>query len=180
MEKRFNLHKSVPTLQVQFNNARQSENEDIDEWADRLLALADKACCGLPDEYGTNQVVITLCQGCLDKTVGSVAAPFQPKTVEDALERIKWLQHSNQAIFGGTVRTKGPSIKTDNTDVSVNVTKPEETTTKVMEKHMDSIKSVIQDTMKTIHENINTVQSNVNKVQTDVRSLEQRWRKELK
>jgi hypothetical protein len=63
-----------------------------------------KACCDLPDEYGTNQVVITLCQGCLDKTVGSVAAPFQPKTVEDALERIKWLQHSNQAIFGGTVR----------------------------------------------------------------------------
>jgi hypothetical protein len=39
MEKRFNLHKLVATLQVQFNNARQSENEDIDEWADRLLAL---------------------------------------------------------------------------------------------------------------------------------------------
>jgi hypothetical protein len=27
MEKRFNLHKLVATLQVQFNNARQSENE---------------------------------------------------------------------------------------------------------------------------------------------------------
>jgi hypothetical protein len=55
------------------------------------------------------------------------------------LERIKWLQHSNQTIFGGTVRTKDPSIETDNTDASVNETKPEETTTKVMEKHMDSI-----------------------------------------
>jgi hypothetical protein len=62
---------------------------------------------------------------------GSVAASFQPKTVEGALERIKWLQHSNQAIFGGTVRTKDPSIETDNTDASVNVTKTEETTTKV-------------------------------------------------
>jgi hypothetical protein len=45
---------------VQFNNARQSENEDIDEWADRLLALADKAFCDLSDEYVTNQVVIKL------------------------------------------------------------------------------------------------------------------------
>jgi hypothetical protein len=43
----------------------------------------------------------------------------------------------------------------------VNVTKPEETTTKVIEKDMDSIKSVIQDTMQTIHENIDKVQSNV-------------------
>jgi hypothetical protein len=179
MEKRFNLHKLVPTLQVQFNNARQNENEDIDEWADRLLALADKAFRDLPDEYVTIQVVIKLCQGCLNKNVGSVAASFQPKTVEDALEIIKWLQHGNQAIFGGTVRTKDPSIKTDNTDVSINVTKPEETTTKVMEKHKDNIKPVIQDTMKTIHENIDKVQSNVEKVQTDVRSLEQGWRNEL-
>jgi hypothetical protein len=99
MEKRFNLHKSEATLQVQFNNARQSENEDIDEWADGLLVLADKAFRNLPDEYVTNQVVIKLCQGCLDTNVGSVAAPFQPKTVEYALERIKWLQHGNQAIL---------------------------------------------------------------------------------
>ena len=97
-----------------------------------MLALADKACRDLPDEYVTNQVVIKLCQGCLDKNVGSVAAPFQPKTVEDALERIKWLQHGNLAIFGGTVRTKDPSIENDNTDVSINVTTPEETTTKVI------------------------------------------------
>ena len=96
--------------------------------------MADKAFHDLPDDYVTNHVVIKLCQGCIDKNVGSVAASFQPKTVEDALERIKWLQHSNQAIFSGTVRTKDPSIETDNTDVSVNVTKPEETTTKVMEK----------------------------------------------
>ena len=138
---------------------------------DGLLALADKAFRHLSDEYVTNRVVIKLCQGCLDKNVGSVAAHFQPKTVEYALERIKWLQHSNQAIFGGTVRTKGPSIKTDNTDVSINVTKPEETITKVIEKLMDSIKYVVQDTMKNIHENIDKVQSNVDKVQTDVRSL---------
>ena len=62
MEKRFNLRKLVATLQVQFNNARQSENEDIDEWTDRLIALADKAFCDLPDEYVKNQVVIKLCQ----------------------------------------------------------------------------------------------------------------------
>jgi hypothetical protein len=64
------------------------------------------------DEYVTKQVVIKLCQGCIDKNIGSVAASFQPKTVEGAFEGIKWLQHSNQTIFGGTVRTKAPSIET--------------------------------------------------------------------
>ena len=99
-----------------------------------MLAFAHKAFRDIPDEYVTKHLVIKLCQGCIDKNIGSVAASFQPKTVEGALERIKWLQHSNQTIFDGTVRTKDPSIETDNTDASVNVTKPEEATTKVMEK----------------------------------------------
>jgi hypothetical protein len=60
MEKRFNLHKLVATLKVQFNNARQSENADIDEWADRLLALADKACRDLPD-IGADDVCLLKC-----------------------------------------------------------------------------------------------------------------------
>jgi septation ring formation regulator EzrA len=64
------------------------------------------------------------------------------------------------------------AIPTLKIDASVNETKPEQTTTKVMEKHMDSIQSVIQDTMKTVHENIDKVQSNVDKVHTDVRRLE--------
>ena len=181
MEKRFNLRKLVATLQVQFNNARQSENEDIDEWADRLLALADKAFRDLPEDYVTNQVVTKLCQGCLDKQVGSVAASFQPKSVEDALERIKWLQYSNQAIFGRTVRTRDPSIEVDNTDVSVQVTKVADVApNNVMEKHIDSLKNVIQDTMKTFNHNIDKVQTNVEKVQTDMKNLERQIRQELK
>jgi uncharacterized protein YlxP (DUF503 family) len=42
MEKRFNLRKSVATLQVQFNNARQSENDDIDEWARWVVSIGYK------------------------------------------------------------------------------------------------------------------------------------------
>jgi esterase/lipase len=86
--------------------------------------------------------------------------------VTGAIFRFGCLQ--NLATWPYPWHTKGPSIKTDNTDVSVNVTKPEETTTKVIEKDMDSIKSVIQDTMQTIHENIDKVQSNVDNVHTDV------------
>jgi hypothetical protein len=56
------------------NNARQSEIVDIVEWADMLLALAHKAFHDLPGEYVTKQVVIKLCQGCIDKNIGSVAA----------------------------------------------------------------------------------------------------------
>jgi uncharacterized protein YlxP (DUF503 family) len=40
MEKRFNLRKLVATLQVQFNNARQSEIEDFDEWPTKLFVIS--------------------------------------------------------------------------------------------------------------------------------------------
>jgi hypothetical protein len=68
----------------------------------RFLALAHKAFRDLPDEYVTKQVVIKLCQGCIDKNIGSVAASFQPKTVEGALERIKWFLFGSLAVFGLT------------------------------------------------------------------------------
>jgi hypothetical protein len=50
----FILRKLVATVQTQFNNARQSEIVDSDEWADRFLALAHKAFRDLPDEYVTS------------------------------------------------------------------------------------------------------------------------------
>jgi hypothetical protein len=49
MEQLFILRKLVATVQTQFNNARQGEIVDSDEWADRLLALAHKAFRDLPD-----------------------------------------------------------------------------------------------------------------------------------
>ncbi|VDI78143.1 Hypothetical predicted protein, partial [Mytilus galloprovincialis] len=40
MEKRFNLRKLTETVRIQFQSARQSPGEDLDDWAERLLSLA--------------------------------------------------------------------------------------------------------------------------------------------
>ena len=70
--------------------------------------MADKAFNELPEEYVTSEVINTLCQGCLDKHAGSVAASFRPRTVDayEALERMKWQQYSDKAVFGTNVRTR--------------------------------------------------------------------------
>lgn len=87
MEKRFNLRKLTETVRIQFQSARQAPGEDLDDWGERLLSLADKAFSELPEECVTSEIINKLCQGCLDNHAGSVAASF--KTVDEALEKIK-------------------------------------------------------------------------------------------
>lgn len=99
MEKRFDLKELIQEYQRQFESARQTENEELYEWLDRLWTLSDKAFRDLPFEYVMNKIIMKLCQGCYDKEAGSVALSFQPKTLDEALEKIKWVQHCNKVIF---------------------------------------------------------------------------------
>jgi hypothetical protein len=43
LEKRFGCRELPETAQVQFNNARQTPEELLDDWADRILSLATRA-----------------------------------------------------------------------------------------------------------------------------------------
>ncbi|VDI04227.1 Hypothetical predicted protein [Mytilus galloprovincialis] len=106
MEKRFNLRKLTETVRIQFQSARQSPGEDLDDWAERLLSLADKAFGELPEEFVTSEVITKLCHGTVDKHAGSVAASFRHKAVDEALERIKWQQYNDKALSGQYVRTR--------------------------------------------------------------------------
>lgn len=76
MEKRFNLRKLTETVRIQFQSARQAPGEDLDEWAERLLSLADKAFGDLPEEYVTSEVINKLCQGCVANMQGVWLRPF--------------------------------------------------------------------------------------------------------
>jgi hypothetical protein len=40
LEKRFGFRELPETAQVQFNNARQTPDELLEDWADRVLSLA--------------------------------------------------------------------------------------------------------------------------------------------
>jgi hypothetical protein len=42
LEKRFGFRELLETAQVQFNNARQTPDELLEDWADRVLSLATR------------------------------------------------------------------------------------------------------------------------------------------
>ena len=45
-----------------------------------------------------------LCQGAADKEAGSYASNIRPKHIEEAIDKMRWYQHSYQAIFGRNPR----------------------------------------------------------------------------
>ena len=105
-EKRFGYQDLPETLQMQFLGARQKSNESIEDWADRVLSLATRAFRDLPDDHMYRQAILRLCQGCIDKEAGKSAATSRPLSIEDAVDKIKWYQHTVKAIYGQSVKTR--------------------------------------------------------------------------
>ena len=81
---------SPETAQVQFNNARQTPDELLEDWADRVLSLATRAFRDLPETHMYKQAVVRLCQGAADKEAGSYASNIRPKNIEEAIDRMRW------------------------------------------------------------------------------------------
>jgi len=94
------------TLQMQFLGARQKSGESIEDWTDRILSLATKAFRDLPDEHMYQQAILRLCQGCIDKEAGKNAATSRPLSIEDAVDKMKWYQHTVKAMYGQSVKTR--------------------------------------------------------------------------
>ena len=187
MEKRFNLKKLTETVQIQFQGARQSPGEDLDDWAERLLSLADKAFTDLPEDYVTSEVITKLCQGCVDKYAGSVAASFRPKTVDEALERIKWQQYNDKAVFGISVRTRDTRENYEDTDsgdgetqvVNSVTTEGRDPIVKCVEKISDSVDKNLKSFQSHIGQVQDNMSQNINAVQEEMKNMERRWRKEI-
>lgn len=117
LEKRFNFVDLPETLQVQFMGAHQNATEKLEDRADRLLSLAMKAFRDLPEEHIYSQAVWRFCQGCCDKEAGQNAAMSRPKSMEEAIDKIKWYQHTTKAIYGKPVRRREFSDDSDNATV---------------------------------------------------------------
>lgn len=84
--------------------AHQKVTEKLEDWADRLLSLAMKAFLEIPEEHIYSQAVWRFCQGCCDEEAGQHAAISRPKSMEEAVNKVKWYQHTTKAIFGKLVR----------------------------------------------------------------------------
>jgi hypothetical protein len=58
LEKRFGFRELPETAQIQFNNARQTPDELLEDWADRVLSLATRAFRDLPETHMYQQAVV--------------------------------------------------------------------------------------------------------------------------
>ena len=104
MEKRFGLRDLPEASQMQFTYARQTPEETIPDWADRVLHLATKAFPGLPEHHIQKQIVLRFCQGCNDREAGQYAINTQPVNLEAAIDSVRWYQHTHRVIFGRAKR----------------------------------------------------------------------------
>ena len=100
LEKRFGFRELPEMAQVQFSNARQTPEDLLEDWADRVLSLATRAFRELPENHMYQQAVVRFCQGAADKEAGSYASNIRPSTMDDAIDQMRWHQHNHQAIYG--------------------------------------------------------------------------------
>lgn len=94
-DKRFGTSAPNLTHQLNFQSATQKSGESLREWADRVLTLATRAFPQLPDIQ--TQAIPRLCYGAEDVDAGLHALDGSPKTVEEALDRMQYYQHSRRS-----------------------------------------------------------------------------------
>ena len=114
MGRRFDYQEPPEAAQLEFSTARQGAEEPLLEWADRVHALAARAFSEVQDGYAQRQMVLRLCQGCVDKDAGCHALDRHPITMDEAVEAINWHHHSRRAIYGRSRQTKVLAVSSGN------------------------------------------------------------------
>ncbi|KAL8574972.1 hypothetical protein ACOMHN_064503 [Nucella lapillus] len=98
LETRFGTVELVETVRIQFQQSSQQTDESYEDWADRVRTLATPAFRDLPEKFGLQEAIAKFCQGSLDIEAGKHAYLIRPKSMEEALGRIKQHQHISKAM----------------------------------------------------------------------------------
>ncbi|CAC5393110.1 unnamed protein product [Mytilus coruscus] len=85
--------------QVQFQTSAQGEKETLEEWVERVLSLATRAYSRYSEQLMTEQAIMRFCQGCNDTVAGTEACISKPKSMDAALDMIRWCQHTRKAVI---------------------------------------------------------------------------------
>ena len=100
LENRFGAKELPATAQGLFQQATQAPRETLEDWADRVMSLATRAFRDLPEQYSNSQAVVRFCQGLADKEAGHHVCIREPKSIEEALNGVKWYQYVHQSMYG--------------------------------------------------------------------------------
>ena len=91
---RYDTTELIEISRLNFNQSHQYADEELNDWADRSLVLAQRAGRDL------SEAIVKFCHGCNDMKAGQVASYLNPKTMEEAINKIKWHQHTIDATYG--------------------------------------------------------------------------------
>lgn len=92
--------------QMNFQSATQHSRESLHQWADRILTLATYAFPGVPDVHV--YAIPRLCFGAENQDAGLHAFDGQPKTVEEAVDRMLYYQFTQRNRPAHSVRKMSP------------------------------------------------------------------------
>ena len=106
LESRFGAKELPATAQGLFLQATQAPRETLEDWADRIMTLATRAFKDLPEHYSNSQAVVRFCQGLTDKEAGHHVCIQEQKSMEQALNGIKWYQYVHQSMYTETHRDR--------------------------------------------------------------------------
>ncbi|KAH3701154.1 hypothetical protein DPMN_076137 [Dreissena polymorpha] len=99
LERRFGCQELPETAMIKFSNACQQKDEFLDDWADRVMTLATHAFRDLPDEHMNRQTILRFCHGLVDEHVGEGVANMRPTTMEEAIDKVKWMKYTRGFIY---------------------------------------------------------------------------------
>lgn len=88
------------SAQAKLAQAAQQQNENMEDRADRIQALAVEAFRNLPEDYCNQQAIDRFCQGLIDTGAGHSAFMKQHNTIEAAMNYVRLFQHSKKAMVG--------------------------------------------------------------------------------
>ena len=140
LEERFDAKELPATAQGRFQAISQGVGESLDEWSDRVLTLATKAFRDLPQVYATEQAVAKFCHGLQDRETGRQVSIQQPKSIGEAIEKIKMFNHIQLAC--APAQRDGHKGKSDETK-RVHMVNPEQTTQPVSGLAVDKLTQVM-------------------------------------
>ena len=110
MEMRFDRKEDQQTLVLQFNNLRQTVDESIEDWSERVMTLGHEAFNSIAPEFVEHQIVYRFCTGCLDKDAAQHVLNAQVSTLEEALQRMKRYKENSRSIYGNSKKINLLSI----------------------------------------------------------------------
>ena len=93
-EKKYDTNELLEISRLHFDQCHQFPDEKLNDWADRVLLLAQKA------KRDLSEAIAKFCHGCKFKEAGQLTSYLNPQTMEEAINKIKWHHHTVQATYG--------------------------------------------------------------------------------